>query len=138
MIIEKIRNYFLTCPLLDEFGKVGVDYLGVDATNYTIDSAPTTNIIKKYVDGGALKQYVFVFGSREYYGADEIQNIENSGFYEKFSEWLEEQSEKGNLPQLEGNKKAMSMETLTTGYLFSADESSARYQIQARLIYYED
>ncbi len=138
MIIEKIRKYMLGCPLLDEFGKINVDYLGVNPTEYTIDSQPTTETLKEYVDGGKLKQYVFVFGSREYYGPDEIQNIENSGFYEKLSDWFHEQSEKGELPLLDDNKRAIKIEALTTGYLFDATEDNARYQIQARLIYYED
>ena len=138
MIIEKIREYFLNCPILDEYAKLNIDFLGVEPTQYTIEGQPVNPVIQKYVDGGALKQYVFVFGSREYYGADALQNIENSGFYERFSNWLDEQSEKGNLPKLEGGKKALKIEALTTGYLFNASEDSARYQIQCRLIYYED
>jgi len=138
MIIEKIREYFLNCPILDEYAKLNIDFLGVEPTQYTIEGQPVNPVIQKYVDGGALKQYVFVFGSREYYGADVLQNIENSGFFERFAEWVEEQSKKGNLPELDGNKKAISMEVLTSGYLFSANEDNARYQIQCRLIYYED
>ena len=138
MIIDKIREYFLQCPLLDELARLNVDYLGVEPVEYTIDSQPTAPIIKQYTDGGTTKQYTFVFGSREYYGADVLQNIENSGFFEKFAEWVEEQSKKGNLPELEGNKQAISMEVLTSGYLFSASEDNARYQIQMRLIYYEE
>ena len=138
MIIEKIREYFLNCPILDEYARLSIDFLGVEPTQYTIEGQPVNPVIQKYVDGGALKQYVFVFGSREYYGADVLQNIENSGFFERFAEWVEEQSEKGNLPELEGNKQAISMEVLTSGYLFSASEDNARYQIQMRLIYYEE
>lgn len=138
MIINKIRKYFLKCPLIDEFARINVDYLGVGPVEYTIDSVPSDEIIKKYVDGGALKQYVFVFGSREYYGADTLHNMENSGFYERFSDWIEIESDKGNLPLLEGNKKSVEMEVLTSGYLFDASEDNARYQIQIRLIYYED
>jgi len=138
MIIEKIREYFLSCPILDEYARLNIDFLGVEPTQYTIEGQPVDPVIQKYVDGGILKQYVFVFGSREYYGADVLQNIENSGFYERFSNWLDEQSEKGNLPKLEGGKKALKIEALTTGYLFNASEDNARYQIQCRLIYYEE
>lgn len=138
MIIESIRNYFLSCPLIDEESKINVDYLGIEAVEYTIDSVPAEKVIKTYVGGDTLNQYVFVFGSREYYGSDTLQNIENSGFYEKFSKWIEEQSKLGNLPVLSGNKKAMKMETLTSGYLFDITESLARYQIQIRLVYYEN
>lgn len=138
MIIDKIREYFLKCPLIDELARINVDYLGVDPVEYTIDSVPSETIIKQYVDGGGLKQYVFVFGSREYYGSDTLQNIENSGFYEKFSEWIENQSDIGNLPLLEGEKRSVKIEVLTSGYLFDTSEENARYQIQMRLVYYED
>lgn len=138
MIIDKIREYFLKCPLIDELARINVDYLGVDPVEYTIDSVPSETIIKQYVDGGTLKQYVFVFGSREYYGSDTLQNIENSGFYEKFSEWIENQSDIGNLPLLEEKKRPFKIEVLTSGYLFDTSEENARYQIQMRLVYYED
>jgi len=138
MIIDSIRKYFLKYPLLDELARLNVDYLGVEPVEYTIDSQPTTPVIKRYTDGGALKQYTFVFGSREYYGPDVLQNIENSGFFERFAAWVEEQSKQGNLPELENGKKAISMEVLTSGYLFRANEDNARYQIQCRLIYYEE
>ncbi len=138
MIIDSIRDYMLDCPVLDAYAKLNVDFLGTQPTEYTIDSQPTTSIVKQYVDGSVIKQFVFVFGSREYYGPDVLQNIENSGFYEELSEWFDEQSKIGNLPTLKDGKKAIKIEALTTGYLFDATEDNARYQIQARLIYYED
>lgn len=138
MIIDSIRDYMLDCPVLDAYAKLNVDFLGTQPTEYTIDSQPTTSIVKQYVDGSAIKQFVFVFGSREYYGPDVLQNIENSGFYEELSEWFDKQSKIGNLPTLKNGKKAIKIEALTTGYLFDATEDNARYQIQARLIYYED
>lgn len=138
MIIDSIRDYMLNCPVLDAYAKLNVDFLGTQPTEYTIDSQPTTNIVKQYVDGSAIKQFVFVFGSREYYGPDVLQNIENSGFYEELSEWFDKQSKIGNLPALKNGKKAIKIEALTTGYLFDATEDNARYQIQCRLIYFEE
>lgn len=138
MIIDKVREYLMTCPILDELSKINVDYLGTDAQEYTIDVVPATAVIKQYVDGGALKQFVFIFGSREYYGSDTLQNIENSGFYESFAKWLAAQTKEGALPELEGGLEAQSIEALTSGYLFDTTEDNARYQIQARLIYYEN
>ena len=138
MIIESIRNYFLSSPLIDDDKRINVDYLGVDALDYTIDSVPAEKVITKYVGGDTLNQYVFSFGSREYYGADTLQNIENSGFYERFATWIETENAAGNFPILTGNKKSVGMEILTSGYLFDASESTAKYQIQLRLIYYEN
>lgn len=138
MIINKVREYFLECPLIGWDKQVHVDYLGVEEVEYTIDSVPVEPVLKMYADGGALKQFVFVFGSREYYGSDVLQNMENSGFYERFSNWLEEQSNSGALPKLSGNKVARKIEATTQGYLFDSSEAMARYQIQCRLTYYED
>ncbi|HSH35516.1 chloramphenicol resistance protein [Schnuerera sp.] len=138
MIIKSIRKYFLDCPILDEFIKIGVDYLDPNEKEYTIDPIPSNTVIKEYIDGGRLKQYLFVFASREFYGDDVIQNIENSGFYEKLSSWVDNQSKKGNLPILSGNKKSIELKVTTSGYLFNATEDRARYQIQMQLVYYEE
>lgn len=137
-MIESIRDYFMTCDLLDEYAKLNVDYLGLDAIEYSIDTVPSETVIKKYVDGGALKQYLFVFGSREFYGADVVQNMANSGFYQDLSDWIRKQNALKHFPVLEGNKKPVSIEVVTSGYLYSADDNLARYQIQLRLTYYED
>ena len=136
-ILEKVRNYFMDCPLMDGY-KINVDYLGVEAVEYTIDTTPTSTVIKPYADGGALKQFSFVIGSRNYYGADVMNNIENSGFYEALVDWFDEQNKIGNLPVLSGGKVVNMIEALTPGYLFGVTEDTARYQIQCRIVYYED
>lgn len=136
MIIESIRNFIRTCPHLQEFnGVVNVDYLEAESTAYSIEEVPCKPLLKKYVDGSSKRQYEFIFTSRESYGADVLQNIENCGFYENFESWLEEQSNNGNLPVMDVGKEALKIEALTTGYAFQTDVDKARYQIQCRLIY---
>ena len=135
-IIGSIRDFISTCPYLKD-GKLNVDYLGAEPTEYTIDGVPTSEVIRQYADGGALKQYVFIFGSREYYGSKVLKNLENSGFYEKFADWLKTSSDTDSLPELSAGKTAQRIEALSTGYLFDATANNARYQIQCRLIYYE-
>lgn len=137
-IIESIRNYIRECPYLDEFNKgINVDYLGENTTSYMIEEVPAPSIIKKYIDGSSVRQYLFVFASREIYGNDVIQNIENSGFYEDFANWLEEQTFAENLPILDRNKEARSIEATTSGYLFNVEMDKASYQIQCRLTYFQ-
>lgn len=137
MIIQSLYDYFIDCPLTKN-NIINVDYLGIKPLEYTIDSIPVEPIVTQYADGGALKQYVFVFASRELYGEDILNNIANSGFYQHFSEWVEEQSDNGNLPVLTGGKVAQSLEATTQGYAMETNIDSARYQIQMRLTYYED
>lgn len=136
-IIESIRNYILTCPFLGD-GRVNIDWLGVEPTEYSIDGTPVEPVVKKYIDGGSLRQFNFVFSSIEYYGQDVINNINNSGFYEDFAAWIEVQNKAGILPKLDNGRKAVRIETLNTGYLFGNSPDRARYQIQCRLVYYTD
>ncbi len=78
-----------------------------------------------------------MFAARLFYSDEARNNIDNSGFNENFAEWLEEETEKGNLPVLGAGKTAIKIEAMSSGYLFdiSGDLSNARYQIQCRLIY---
>ena len=105
---------------------------------YSIDPLPCDPIIQKYVDGGAKKQFQFAFTSRERYDQDTRINIDNSGFYQEFDEWLEEKSFAGELPLLEKGKSPVKIETLNSGYLYDVDEDNARYRIECRLIYIQE
>ena len=138
MLIKALRDYISQCPYLYEFNKgINIDYLDNDSTTYSIEEVPCEPIIKRYINGDTKRQYDFIFASRESYGADVFQNIENSGFYEDFSSWIEEESSKGNLPSLEGNRESLEIRVSTTGYAFQTDDNSARYQIQLKLIYFQ-
>ena len=66
MIIDEIRKYIRKCPLV-RGKKINVDYLGADVGAYTIDVVPISPIVKQYTDGATLRQFAFVFGSKEYY-----------------------------------------------------------------------
>ena len=135
-IIECLRDYVSQCPYLDEFSEsVNVDYLSDDYGSYSIEEVPTDPIVKRYLDGSTERQFDFIFCSRESYGADVIQNIDNSGFYENFSDWIERNSDKGILPYLGDNRTALRIVTTTGGYAFATDINQARYQIQLKLIY---
>lgn len=137
-IIESIRNYFVECPLLQDGCLLNVDRLGDTEIEYTIDGAMTSPILRKYADGSSLRQFNFVFASREKYGSDTLQNIANSGFYEDFADWIETQSDLGNLPELDEYRIPQYLEVLSGGYVFDTTDSTARYQIQLKFVYYQD
>lgn len=137
-IIESIRSYIAQCPLLKSGCLLNVDRLGANEVEYTIDAEMTEPILRKYVDGSSLRQLNFVFASRESYGSDTLQNIANSGFYESFADWIEAQSRSGNLPELDEYRTSQYIEVLSGGYVFDASDSTARYQIQLKFVYYQD
>ena len=136
-VIESVKDYILTCPLLKELKRLNIDFLPEDPDTYSIEGVPAAEIIRHYLDGGTERQFLFVFAARLFYSEEVRNNIENSGFYEKFAEWLEEQTEADNLPKLAEGKTATKIEAMSSGYLYdiSGDLTNARYQIQCRLIY---
>lgn len=137
-IIESIRNFIAGCPLLKNGVLLNVDRLGATEIEYTVDGEMTAPVLRKYTDGSSLRQFDFVFASRETYGADTLQNIANSGFYENFADWIKTQSNAGNLPELDKYRIPQYIEVQSGGYVFDTDDSTARYQIPLKFVYYQD
>lgn len=136
-LIENIRKYMSSCPLLDG-GSINIDFLSSSNIEYTIETVPCEPVIKYFISGSSLRQYEFILASREFYGTDVVQNIQNSEFYENLAHWIEENSKNKILPVLENEKQsADKIEILTHGALISEDAKTAVYQIQLRLIYFQ-
>lgn len=135
-IIEALRRFCLGFPELKD-GALLVDYLGAKAIEYTVETVPCDPVYRRYTDGGCLKQFLFLFASREGYSRDVDQCIRNMEFYEHFERWIRAQNRAGNLPDLGEHCRAVSLDVLTSGYAFSEDANTARYQMQLRLIYEE-
>jgi len=136
-LIENIRKYMSSCPLLDG-GSINIDFLSSSNIEYTIETVPCEPVIKYFIGGSSLRQYEFILASREFYGTDVVQNIQNSEFYENLAHWIEENSKNKILPVLENEKQsADKIEILTHGALISEDAKTAVYQIQLRLIYFQ-
>jgi len=112
-----------------------VDYLGQNPTEYSIVPLAGARIIEKYLDGGSLREFPFAFQAM-LYTADDATRLENNGFFEAFSDWLDSQTEAGTLPTLASGKTPIKIEALGWGYLFQEGESGTGiYNVQCRLEY---
>lgn len=128
MMIDSIRTYMITCPYLDDERVINVDYL-TNELSYSIEPIPSDPYVKRFVDGGGIKQFQFAFTSKESYDASETIGINQ--FYEQFSEWIELQNDLGIYPFT----GCTGIEIMTSGYLFDSESANARYQIQLRVLY---
>ena len=135
MIINGLTNYFNQCPLISG-DTVDVDFLGSTSDCYSIDTIPCDPIIKKYASGGSMKQYCFILAGRKKYGIE--KNCNNSVFYEKLAQWIEDKNSKNELPFIGDEKTPQSIEVTNSGYMFEEDVQSAGYHLQCRLIYTEN
>lgn len=134
-MISKIRQYFFDLGIIDENSNINVDFLSNEPIEYVIEPIPIEPILRQYADGSSLRQFVFQFGSREYFGADVIQNMRNTEFYEDFSELIEDNNKKGVLPKING---IQSIECLNNGTINEDNTDNAKYVIQMRITYYKD
>lgn len=135
-IIDSIRDYILTCEFLEDY-KVNVDHLGVDM-EYSINALPCDPLVKRYVDGGCIKRFQFALTSKDSYDGDARTAIENSGFYERFEDWIEQQDVKGILPELSGDKSPVNIVVMQKGYLYDLDADLGQYEIQCELQYEQE
>lgn len=136
-IIDALEKYFIGCELLKD-GALRVDYLGEKPVEYTIEVLPCDPVVKRYLGGSTVRQYLFAFGSREFYSQERLQNIQNSAFYERLADWVETKSMSGILPELPDGMEAQQLEVVSSGYLFDGSMTNARYQIQLRLLYFKE
>lgn len=136
-IIDALEKYFIGCELLKD-GALRVDYLGEKPVEYTIEVLPCDPVVKRYLGGSTVRQYLFAFGSREFYSQERLQNIQNSAFYERLADWVETKNMSGVLPELPDGMEAQQLEVVSSGYLFDGSMTNARYQIQLRLLYFKE
>ncbi len=137
MIIEAIKDYIAGFDCMSTFeNAINANYLAGEADNFSIEEMPCEPILKKYLDGSTKRQFQFAFCSREPYGAEVIQNIDNSGFYEEFTEEIERNNDEGILP-IDSNIESISIKVTSSAYVVSTEEDTAMYQINLNLIYYK-
>ena len=134
-MIQAVWDYFSTCPLLENQRILGVDRLGVDPIEYTIDILPGEHIVKRYVDGSSIRQIELTLSSRAPYGLDVILKIQNSEFFEKFADLVEQNDDAGIYPDFGKWKTVRSIQVISSGYAVEVTEKTSRYQIQLRITY---
>jgi len=138
-IIKYVRDLIKTCPYLEEYENgIGVDYLNENATSYMIESVPVDPIMKQFTDGGTVRQFAFNFASRNGYGSDVIENLDNIGFFEHFSDWVEELTESMLLPEIDEYRIPISLKVVSQGYLYNNELDEAQYIIQCKFIFKQE
>ena len=133
--IKAIQNYLLSYQKLDKNRPVWVEMLGPEATHYAVFLSPGKRVTEDIV-GNRTVEYPFGFGATEV--LTDNSALETAEFYEEFATWLEEQTEQGNLPELDAGKVAVSIEALDTATIIYRAAKTGIYQILCKLTYFEE
>ena len=130
--IELIKEFIETCAYLKS-GKVNVDYIKDEPQSYGIQETPATTVLTQFADGGVRKQVLFNFSIQANFSV--LENIKNSKFCDDFTEWIEEQNNKGNLPKINGIDW---IKCLGRGTILQTTETTAIYVIPMQVAYIEE
>lgn len=137
-MIDKIRDYIETCPYLDEFTAVNVEYLVDKVKAYSVnENAGYNPVLETYLNGSKLKQFNFSFDAKFYWNEEIQNNVDNSEFFENFSNWLEQNNDNDIFPDIEGIKP-ITIGAITPGYIFATSADEAIYRIGCRLTYLKE
>lgn len=135
-VIQSVQKWLKTYSGLS--GRLDVDFLPEDADTYSIDTIPCEEILKRYKDGGTLKQFQFAVSSRRYYEQNIKNNLSNLQFFEDLTAWVEKKARTRELPAMDKGRQPLKIVVTSTAYPFIVSEDGkARYQIQMRLEYYQ-
>ncbi len=138
-MIDSIREYIAKCPYLKEYVEINVDYLKDKVVSYSVNpSVGFDPVVSEDIIGNQEKQFLFTFDSKLYWNSEVQNNIDNSKFYEDFSNWLEENNKKGIFPTLDKGEYPTKIQALTNGYIFATNSDEAIYRIQCKFEYMKE
>ena len=134
MRIEKIGEYLenILETLNDRYRRINVDFLGIEVNNYSLDKIPNTPVLESWIIPITKKQDTFLFKGRNAYSNDVANNLNNIGFWEQFESIIEENNEKGILPDIDNIE---SIKCLNCGSVSIADTKTCVSSIQIQVEY---
>ena len=134
-IIEAIRDYIMDYDKLTANLPVWVNYIGAVPIEYNIVPIAGPVIEEEYINGASIRSFPFALQSVES-TADNLHRLQTMGFFEAFSEWLDQQTVDKVLPTLSIGQTSRLIETTGWAYLYKQGFSETGiYQIQCRLQY---
>ena len=130
--IKAVQDFLLSYQSLEDDRPVWVEMLGEEPLSYTVFLVPGKQVEEDII-GNKTVSYPFGFGAVEVIADNSA--LLAAEFYEAFADWLDEQTESGNLPTLDTGKTAISIEALDSATIIERAEKTGVFQILCRLIY---
>lgn len=136
--INNLREYL--CKIIGALTtnknfNINANMLSKNVNNYSLDKIPTASTVEKWVNGIEIHRDVYSFRSRKEYSTNEINNLQNIGFFESFESKIKSNNKKGVLPNIKGVE---SIECLNCGTMLSFETNTAIFDIQIQITYREE
>jgi len=135
MILTNIRKFLLNCPYL-EGGRINADFLSENPPAYAVYAENGEKNVKVYTDGSSLEQFIFSFRMRAEYSKQISQNEKISLLFENISDWITEEAQKGNFPDIGQDKEIQNLEVVSSGHIKNTNAADCVYEMKCRILYY--
>ena len=119
-MIDSVRDYIANCPYLDDFTEVNVNYLVNKVKAYSVNEGASYNpIITTDILGNEESQFQFTFDAKFYWNDEIANNVDNSNFFDNFSNWLRENNNNKIFPTIGSDDISItSISANSNGYIF--------------------
>lgn len=136
-MIDSVRDYIASCPYLDDFTEVNVNYLVDKVKAYSVNEGASYNpIITTDILGNEESQFQFTFDAKFYWNDETANNVDNSNFFENFSNWLRENNNNKIFPTIGSDDISItSISANSNGYIFDTSSDEAIYRISCVMNY---
>lgn len=136
-MIDSVRDYIANCPYLDDFTDVNVNYLVNKVKAYSVNEGASYNpIITTDILGNEESQFQFTFDAKFYWNDEIANNVDNSNFFENFSNWLRENNNNKIFPTIGSDDISItSISANSNGYIFDTSSDEAIYRISCVMNY---
>ena len=136
--VEQLRLWFRECPAISKQKRFGVDYVSESPTEYAIYAVPSALKYHENILGERMLDDIqtqnFIFASKEPYGQDILQNLQNLKFYQDVLEWIQAQNAAQSFPEWDEGRIRSIVPTLTA-HVSQVGSNTAKYQIQLAIQY---
>lgn len=119
------------CPLIDRGNRFNANYLGADATEYTLRTSGESHRQKLW--GADIATHDLVFEAVMPYGTATAPNIAAADFFAGLSAWVRGAAAAHNCPAVPGYE-VDSLTVSNAGLITTATAATARYQLQIKLV----
>ncbi len=129
-IIRALQTYLETYDGMEKVKDIKT-YMPDDKNGYALAAAGNSKVSEDIL-GNKIFTNQYTFLAKEM-ASDEVDRGGKQDFLEDFTDWLEEQNSKGNLPLLEGKYKAESLNVSNAMLFDISEDGTGLYQVQITL-----
>lgn len=131
-VLDATRQWLRAeCPLIDRKNRFNANYIGADATEYTLRTGGESH--RQNLWGADIATYDLVFEAVLPYGTATAPNIAAADLFAGLSAWLRGAAAAHNYPAVTGYE-ADSLTVSNAGLITTATAATARYQLQIKLV----